>query len=149
MKAILLAMTMLFSGAAFAGEFTSFGRIHFQSASTWVPANKVCHAGGVYYHTKKAAVAVEYCNGEGNSNCHTVMKPLAQPMKSTRKVCTQWTGRDDNNCVATRTVAYNQGPTVKVEIFRSQHDMEEGHSPASVRSYTIPACRTAGPVPAL
>ena len=41
MKKILVLGVFLFSGAAFAGEFTSFGKIVFQSASSYVPANKV------------------------------------------------------------------------------------------------------------
>ena len=143
MKAILIAMAMMASGAAFGGEFTSVGRIHFQKAATWVPANKVCVADGVYYHKTKANIEVEYCNESDSgskSNCRMVSKPLVQPMISSRQVCTQWTGSDDQNCAATAVVRYVQGPTVKVEIFGSQRDMEENRSPIRTGSYTISNC---------
>lgn len=149
MKALLLALTVMVSGPAFAGEFTSFGRILFQSASTFVPANKVCHADGMYYHTTKAAVAVEYCENDSRTNCKTVLKPLAQPMHSTREVCVATAGYDDKYCTATKTVAFNQGPTVKVEVYRSQDEaFDANRSPIRTGSYTIPACKVVDPVPA-
>lgn len=140
MKALLLALSVLVSVPAFAGEYTSFGRILFQSASTFVPANKVCQLNGTLYHKTKATVAVEYCRAE-NSDCYIVNKPLVQPMKSTRQRCAAFSGRDEGGCHAWETVAFNQG-TVKVEVFGSRHDMEEDRNPVRTYTYTVDKCRT-------
>lgn len=148
MKAILMAMTVLFSGAAFAGEFTDFGKIHFQAASTWVESNKVCQAGGMYYHTKKAVQEKYECNDSG-SNCRVwTTIPLVQPIESTRQRCAVFTGGDEGGCARWETVRYKQGPVVDVKTYASMHDWEENRNPIAVRKFTIPACKTKPGVPA-
>lgn len=144
MKAMLLVLSMMFSGAAFAGEYTSFGRIHFQAASTWVPANYVCQKNGMLYHTRRASVNVVSCPGDASEgpSCTIVRTiPLVQPMVSTAQRCAHIEGRGE--CRSWETYAYNQGPTVKVHVYASHHDMAEDRNPIAVRNFTIPTCKSA------
>ena len=147
MKAIVLALSLLVSGTAFA-NVTEVSKILFQSASTWVPANKVCHADGMFFHKTKSAIAVEYCsNSRGTGNCETVYRSLIQPIKSTKDVCVKTTGRE-KNCVATKTVAYNQSLTATVATYRGADDAVKGIGPVKTSTFTIPACAKKAPVDA-
>jgi hypothetical protein len=143
MKTLLSFFVLLLAGNALAGEFTEFGRIHFQSASTWVPANKVCQRNGFYYHSKKDSVAVEHCPGDdnpGSANCKVTYKKLEQPMMSTRKRCAATDSSDRGECVKWEIIPYKQGPIVPVNIYDSLHSLEENRAPKAVRSFTIPNC---------
>ena len=147
MKAIVLALSLLVSGTAFA-NYTSVSRINFQSASTSVPANKVCQANGMFFHKTKAAIAVDYCSNDAETNCTTVYKALAQPIKSTKTVCVADQGRDDQRCVATKVVAYNQSTVATVSTYRTQDDAVRGISPIKTSTFVIPACAKNPPVKA-
>ena len=135
MKLIVILAATLMSLSALAGEYTNFGKIQFQSASTWVPANKVCQDAGFLYHKTKDFVVVNYCNDSG-SDCTTKSKALVQPMNSTRQRCASYSG---DNCSAWITVPFNQG-TVKAEVYSSMSAMSDNKSPKSTYSYTVEAC---------
>lgn len=135
MKA-LIVMAMLFAGSsAFAGTYTQFGKILFQKASTYVPANKVCQLDGMLYHKTKKSIAVDYCNDD-DQDCVTVNKALVQPVKSSRKRCAQ---KDDNHCLAWETVSFVQG-TVKAKVYRSLSALQDDEAPIRVYSYTVENC---------
>ena len=142
MKAFVIALAMSF--AASAGEFSSYQRILFQTASTYVPANKVCTEGGNLFHKGKTEIGVEYCSGGSNdrANCHTVFKPLVQPMQSTAQRCARFTGHDQSTCATWETYSLNQGPTVKIDIWASEMEWSDGkgHSPLRVETFVLPAC---------
>ena len=135
MKTLMIIASILIAGTAMAGEYTDYGRITFQKASTWVPANKVCSQGGFLYHKTKEFVAVDYCDDD-NNNCKTVYKALVQPVNSTRQRCSKM---EDDECVAWTTVSFVQG-TVKADVYESMSALHDDEAPKSSFSYTVDAC---------
>ena len=78
MKTIVFIIGALLSvSAAHAGEYSHYSRINFQSASTFVPSNKVCLGNGNIYHKTKATITVTDCD-HGSSNCVTQTRRLEQ-----------------------------------------------------------------------
>ncbi len=150
MKALLLALSLVSASAFGAGEFTTYSKVIFQSASTYVPSNKVCTAGGYIYHKTKAAISFEQCSGGSNdrANCVIVTRPLVQPMQSTAQRCAQFTGHDDKNCARWETYALNQGVTGKMLSYSSRKSFEDGDAAAKVTAFAIPACGQTPVVPA-
>lgn len=137
MKTIVFVIGALLSvSAAHAGEYSHYSRVNFQSASTWVPSNKVCLSNGNIYHKTKATITVTDCD-HGTSNCVTQTRRLEQPMVSTAQRCAQFRGDD---CVAYETYTLKQGPTATVQIYSSFKAYEDGRTPNSTQKFTIPAC---------
>lgn len=141
MKALLLILAVLTSTTAHGGEFTQFGKILFQSASTWVPGNKTCVANGNIYHQELEAIPVERCNNDSKNNCPVELMQLEQPIVSTRKRCAAYTDSDNKTCAKWVTVPFKQGPELKVEIYDSEKDIEDNRSPRKIIRYTIPNCQ--------
>ncbi len=135
MKTLLVLLMTLSFNMGFAKDYVSYGSIHFQSAATWVPAQKVCQDGGYLFHKKKASIAVEYCDDRGD-NCKVVYKKLKQKMNSTRQRCSFYQG---GNCKKYITVPYIQG-TTKAKVYSTQQDMTEDRNPIDRFDYTVDAC---------
>jgi hypothetical protein len=132
----IIVGALLSTAAAHAGEYTHYNRINFQSASTWVPSNKVCQNGGMLYHKTKPYIEVTVCE-EGNKDCRTSVRRLEQPMVGSAERCAKWNGDD---CVAYETYVLKQGPSAKAEVYASYNDYEDGRSPKSVTKFQLPAC---------
>lgn len=146
MKALVIIASALFAFTASAGEYSKPSSVLFQSASTYVPAAKVCRDGNYLKHKTKATVEVEYCNESDSgskSNCKIVSKPLVQPVVSTAYRCEDYTGQDDGTCV--KEVAYKLDQSkVSVWFYNSKKDMENGDKGwTNGTKFTIPACATA------
>lgn len=144
MKALILALSVLASASAAAGEFTYFGRIFFQSASTWVPANKVCQSGGYFFHKTKSAIEVCRDDRDHGSCRKSEMRPLVQPIVSTRTICVRSAGGDNDRCLETGSAAYVQSPKAPVAVYRNYQAFDKNHAPARNYTYTIPACAAQG-----
>lgn len=145
MKALVIIASALFAFTASAGEYSKPLSVQFQSASTWVPAQKVCRDGNYLKHKTKATIEVEYCNESDSgskSNCKIVSKPLVQPVVSTAYRCAAYTGSDDNQCTKWVPYTLNQA-SVKVITYSSKKDMEDGENGTITGKYTIPACASA------
>lgn len=138
MKTLLLAVSFLVSSVSFAGEFTTYQSIIFQSASSFVPANKVCQSGNHLYHVSRSTIDALYCDDEGR-NCVADARPLKQPVVSTAQKCAQFNGPDDG-CSKWVSYTLKQGPVVKTYTYRSQKDWEDGKHYVSQGTYKIPAC---------
>lgn len=148
MKALVLIASALFAFTASAGEYSKPASVLFQSASTYVPATKVCRDGDVLKHKTKATIEVEYCNESDSgskSNCKVVSKVLAQPVVSTAVRCAEFKGGDDNNCAAWESYTLNQS-SVNIWTYNSKKDANDGDGGRITGKYTIPACATAGGV---
>jgi hypothetical protein len=148
MKALVIIASALFAFTASAGEYSKPVSVYFQSASTWVPAAKVCRDGNVLKHKTKATIEVEYCNESDSgskSNCKIVSKVLAQPVVSTAQRCADYSSSDNNDCDVWETYTLNQA-SVNVYKYNSKKDMENGDRPTLAGKYTIPACATGGGV---
>ncbi len=145
MKTLIVLAAMLTSSLALAGEYTVYGSIHFQKASTWVTANNVCQEDGYLYHKTKDYVVVECSGRDKMSGCEEVPRPLVQPMRSTKQICANYQGR--GTCTETTTVAFNQG-TVTSEVYSSFAAWSKGGSPIRTFRYTVDACGSAAKVPA-
>lgn len=141
MKTLLLILAVLTSTTAHGGEFTQFGKILFQSASTWVPGNKTCVSEGNIYHRDLEAIPVERCNNDDKTNCTVELRPLEQPIVSTRQRCVAYSDSDNRNCVKWETVPFKQGPELKVEVYASEKDIEDNRTPRKILRYTIPSCQ--------
>ena len=139
MRVITMGLLALFAMGASAGEYTTFQKIIFQSASTFVPADKVCQSGKTLYHRSKKTIEVEYCNGGSNdrANCKVVSRPLVQPISSTRQRCSKM---ESDECVEWVTVPLVQGPTVKVKHYNSYNDMIDGQREVSESTVVLPKC---------
>ena len=118
-----------------AGEFTLFGKIHFQKASSWINASNVCEQDGYLYHKTKDGITVSHCNDDGD-NCTTSYRPLVQPVNSTRQRCSKF---EDDNCVAYVTVPYVQG-TVTNMVYSSQNAWQDGEAAKASYKYTVDSC---------
>ena len=136
MRTLLMTIALLASTTVMAGEFTVYGKIHFQAASTWVSAKNVCQNAGTLYHKTKDYVKVTCHPKDG---CSDYVKPLVQPMKANKKVCLKATGKSGDNCVEYGVTGYNQG-TVKIESYKSEKDWDLGKAPTKVTSYTVDSC---------
>jgi len=134
MKKLLMVSMLMFASSAFAGEVTSFGKIVFQSASSYVPANKVCQSNGYLYHKTKRAVVIECQPKDGCDGDYS--KPLIQPMESSKTFCVKYS---KERCLETGVSEYNQG-TVEAKVYRSEIDMDRGRRPISTYSYTVDQC---------
>ncbi len=139
MKALLLVASLLVSAVSFAGEYTSYQSILFQSASTYVRANNVCLSGGNIFHKTKSAVEVKHCD-DNNANCSVESRPLRQPIVSTAQRCADFSGSDDS-CVRWVSYTLKQGPTAKIFVYGSAKDYEDDRTPVAVRTFNIPSCR--------
>lgn len=133
-------IAFLFTASAYAGEFSQPVSVLFQSASTWVPALKVCRDGNYLKHKKKDYIAVEYCESDSNRNCKVVHKRLLQPVVSVAKRCAKTMG---DNCVVWESYPLDQSK-VKVFTYTSEHNMEEGRGGRLNGTYTIPNCPQSG-----
>lgn len=136
MKALIIVASALFAFSAFAGEYSKPASVLFQSASTYVPAEKVCRDGKVLKHKTKASITVPYCNDNG-SNCTYVSKALSQPVVSTAQRCAQFAS---DECVAWETYTLNQA-TVNMWTYD-----QKGENGFISGKYTIPSCKTGGGV---
>lgn len=136
MKALIIVASALFAFSAFAGEYSKPVSVLFQSASTYVPAEKVCRDGNVLKHKTKAAITVSYCD-DNDANCTYVSKALTQPVVSTAKRCAQYAS---DECVAWETYTLNQA-SVNIMSYNDD-DVATG----VVGKFTIPACKTGGGV---
>lgn len=137
MKSLVLLVSTLVAFSAFAGEYSKPASVLFQSASTYVPAEKVCRDGNTLKHKTKASIVVNYCDDNG-ANCTAVTKTLSQPVVSTAQRCAKFQSDD---CVAWETYTLNQA-TVNVWTY-SNADGDNGYVSGK---YTIPACKTGGGV---
>jgi hypothetical protein len=138
---VSFSLTLLCASHSLAGEFTEFGRVLFQGASTWVRADKVCQKDGMLFHKSKQEVSVNYCNGRDNSNCVLVKKPLGpQPIKSTTQRCVLSNGSDRDDCVKWATVPFVQGPTFKAKVYWSEQDYEQQRHPRATFDFVVPNC---------
>ena len=147
MKALILIASALFAFTASAGEYSKPSSVLFQSASTYVPAAKVCRDGNTLKHKTKATIEVQYCDESSSGsdyNCKVVSKPLAQPVVSTAYRCESYTGTDDKDCA--KQVAYKLDQSkVTVWFYNSKKDMEDGDNGwTNGTKFTIPACATGG-----
>ena len=137
MKTIVFIIGALLTvTAAQAGEYSHYSRVNFQSASTFVPSNKVCRNAGMLYHKTKPTLQVSICD-DNNANCRTETRRLEQPVVSSAKRCAQYDGDD---CVAYEMYTLKQGPTASVQIYSSYEDYEDGRTPKSSKKFTLPAC---------
>jgi hypothetical protein len=147
MKVVVIIASALFAFTASAGEYSKPSSVIFQSASTFVPATKVCRDGDVLKHKTKAAIELEICEESDSGskyNCKTVSRPLAQPVVSTAQRCAQYeSDSNGGDCLAWETYTLNQA-SVKVWTYLSKKDMADGRNGSVTGTYTIPACATAG-----
>lgn len=143
MKTLIFLATIFASTIVMAGNFEVYGRIHFQKASTWVPANKVCQQDGYLYHKTKDFVQPS-CTGKDVVAGCTAPKALIQPMNSTKTVCVE---SSRNFCKKTAVRPYNQG-TVTVKVFASQIAWDKNQMPIDTYKYTVDYCGSAPDVPA-
>jgi hypothetical protein len=133
--------TLLLASPAFAGEFTEFGRVLFQGASTWVQANKVCQKNGMLFHRSKREVDVTYCDRGDLSNCVLVKRPLGpQPIRSTTEKCALTSGGEREKCVKWVTVPLVQGPVFEAKVYGSEKDLDERRQPKAIYEYEAPNC---------
>lgn len=140
MKTIMTGLiALLFTASAYAGEFSQPVSVLFQSASTWVPALKVCRDGNYLKHKQKDYIAVEYCHNDSGTNCEVVHKRLLQPVVGVAKRCAKSTGRDGNHCAVWESYPLDQSK-VKVFTYTSEHNMREGKGGRLNGTYTIPNC---------
>ena len=137
MKSVAFALLTLFAVSASAGEYTHYGRILFQSASTFVPANKTCLNGSSIRYSGKMQICDE--SGDNQTNCRLVAVSLKQPVESTRVRC-KTAVENDQDCEKI-TVPFIQGPTVKYAVYRDFKDYEDDRSPVSSGRYTIRGCQ--------
>lgn len=143
MKNLIAIAALVLAGSAFAGEYTNYSRVLFQSASTWVPANKVCQANGFLYHKTKDSIPSYECTGSNDSSCTVVgYKPLVQPMNSAKDVCVEF--RSDR-CVAYAPTAFDQ-TTYTVSVYSSYSAFDKNSTPKSQATYAFPACKGTGEV---
>lgn len=140
MKTLMITLvSLLISTSAFAGEFSKPLSVHFQSASTYVPATKVCRAGDFLKHRSKEFITVTVCHSEnGNGNCEVVRKRLHQPVVSMAQRCAQHIA-GDQECTVWESYRYDQS-RVRVMGYNSQRDMEEDDNGRMIGWYKIPAC---------
>ena len=138
MKTIVFIIGALLTVAsAHAGEYSHYSRVKFQSASTFVPSNKVCRNGNMLYHKTKPSLQVTICN-DGNTECRTETRRLEQPVVSTAQRCAQYNGDD---CVAYETYTLKQGPMATVQTYGSYDDFEDGRTPLAPKKFALPACK--------
>ena len=142
MKIAIVLASALFALTAVAGEYSKPASVLFQSASTYVPAAKVCRDGNYLKHVSKAAIQVEYCDESesgSKSNCKIVSKPLVQPVVSTAYRCGSFSGSDDQNCDQWIPYTLNQA-TVNVWSYSSAKNMSNGKDGSVTGKYTIQIC---------
>ncbi len=144
MKTLIFLATIFASTIVMAGNYEVYGRIHFQKASTWVPANKVCQQGGYLYHKTKDYVT-NYCTERDKAEgCEANPVALVQPMMSSKTVCVE---SNRSTCTKSAVRPYNQG-TVTVKVFASQAAWENDQYPVDTYKYTVDSCGSAPGVPA-
>lgn len=136
LKSFLFGTIILSSAMAMAGEFTVMGKIHFQGASSWVPANLVCSDGINLYHKKKASLKTS-CHGDNKGDCKPMIKPYVQPVHSSKAVCVK---DNSKGCTKYAEVPYTQG-TVRVEVYRNESAWDKGQHPIRTYKYTVDDCR--------
>lgn len=138
MKTIVFIIGALMTVAtANAGEYSHYSRINFQSASTFVPSNKVCRNGSTLFHKTKEFLQVTICD-DGGTDCRTETRRLEQPVVSTAKRCAKYV---DDNCVAYEMYTLKQGPTATVSTYASYNDFEDGRTPLATKKFALPACK--------
>jgi hypothetical protein len=146
MKALVIIASALFAFTASAGEYST-ATVLFQSASTYVPAAKVCRDGNYLKHKTKAAIDVTTCDESSSGydyNCKTVSKTLVQPVVSTAQRCKTFEpDSSGGDCLVWESYTLNQA-AVKVWVYNSKKDMEDGRNGSVKGKYTIPACANGG-----
>ncbi len=148
MKALVIIASALFAFTASAGEYSKPASVIFQSASAYVPAEKVCRDGNTLKHKTKATIEVEYCDESGSgykSNCKVVSKVLAQPVVSTAVRCADFSGTDDKDCAVWESYTLNQA-SVNIWTYSSKKNASDGKGGSITGKFTIPACATGGGV---
>lgn len=162
MKAIVLVMSLLLAGSAFAGtDFEAMSwssilrsgkydpdysnKIHFQNASVWVPSfsNRLCTDGTFIYggtFLKKYEVG-----GDDSGVFKTVKVDLVQPIVSERQRCKS---QGEDNCKQWETVVYKQSPNRMINVLAAGNQDDEDKQILGVKSYRIPTCGKMTPVPA-
>lgn len=147
MKSMIIVLALLAVGTASAGEYSVMSKVVFQSASTFVPANKVCTQSGNIFHKTKSSIEVPYCDESDSgskSNCKIVAKPLVQPMKSKAQRCAKFeSDSSGGDCLVWETYTLNQGKSGKITVYVSKDAYEAGSSPVAVKTFAIPSCGTA------
>lgn len=162
MKTLVLVLSLVMAGSAFAGtDFEAMSwasllrsgkydvdygdKVHFQKASFWVPSfsKTLCTDGEFIYGGTRT---VEVCEGEDrDENCRMKKVDLVQPIVSERQRCSV---RDDNNCLAFETVVYSQSTNRMIKILAAGGDSDDEPQVLGMKSYSIPACNGLTPVPA-
>ncbi len=146
MKALVIIASALFAFTAAAGEYSKPSSVVFQSASTYVPATKVCRDGNVLKHKTKATIEIEICDESDSGseyNCKTVSKALVQPVVSTAYRCESYSGSDDQVCEKQVAYTLNQAQ-VNVWTYSSKKNMSDGKGGTVTGKFTIPACAIGG-----
>ena len=110
MKLVIVLASAMFALTAVAGEYSKPSSVLFQSASTYVPATKVCRDGDTLKPKGKSSITYETCDeSESGSkyNCKMVTEILLQPVVSTAYRCDEFTGSDDQHCAQDGRALWN------------------------------------------
>ena len=135
---LVTLMVVVFAMPAFAGEFSQPDSVLFQTASTYVPALKVCRDGNFLKHKSKAAITVPYC-ADNNLNCNEVKKTLLQPVVSVTKRCVKTFGRDGSQCKEWQSYPLDQS-AVRMRTYTSESAASDGKGGRVSGVYKIPPC---------
>lgn len=139
MKKIMMSLAvLLFATAAYAGDHNQPLSVLFQSASTYVPAMKVCRDGDFLRHKTKDYITLRTCSNPP-LDCETIHKRLLQPVVSVAQRCAKTSGREGNNCVLWESYRLDQSK-VKVFSYSSEQNLIDGKNGRLAGTYTIPAC---------
>lgn len=139
MKTIIIGALMLMNLSANASSYVRYESVHFESASAWIPGDLVCRNGNTLNHIKKKSISVKVCDSTGidtDKNCKVVEKPLSQPVVSIKKVCTQFSGKDDSICVKEKIVKNDQSVVNVYSVNGHESGVEK-----LIGKYTIPSCQ--------
>ena len=157
MKSLVLVLSFLVAGSAFANDFEAMSwneildsnfydvdrsnKIHFQDAAVWVFAmdKKLCTDGTFIY----GGTVEKTWTSEGNQVIDTKKVDLVQPIVSERQVCVLPT---EGNCAKYQTVVYRQSPNRVINILDGYNGKNQ--KVLGNKSYSIPACGSLSPIDA-
>jgi hypothetical protein len=147
MKTLVIISALLLSTSAFAK--TVVGSVYFKGSSAYVPANYLCINDG--YIVKKngnQTTKKVYCKNDNTSSCEFVTVALiAQPVVDTFTRCDSNEKVASNHDCDSTAVEYNSDQS-SVPVYDVQKS-GDSESYNIVGSYSIPACASGQPVPAL